>query len=176
MKEMQIEKIAYQWNNPYGIWVVLKEKRAQRRIPICIGQFEGMAILRGLENLPQSRPSTHDLLAATLEELGAKVKHLTLTDWKEENQTFYAAIEVESHGATHRIDARPSDALALAVLKKVPIMAEEALLGMDAKAKPQKGKKREIVSVPPLVTLWPVESKATTKPVNERRKKTKKRA
>jgi len=176
MKEMQIEKIAYQWNNPYGIWVVLKEKRKQRHIPICIGQFEGMAILRGLENLPQPRPWTHDLLAATLEELGAEVKHIVLTDWKKENLTVYAAIVVESQGATHRIDARPSDAIALAVLKKVPILAEEALLGMEAKAKPQKGTKGEIVSVPPLVTLWPLESNVPPKPVNKRRKKTNKRA
>jgi len=176
MKEMQIEKIAYQWNNPYGIWVVLKEKRKQRHIPICIGQFEGMAILRGLENLQQPRPWTHDLLAATLEELGAEVKHIILTDWKEENLTFYAPIVVESQGVIHRIDARPSDAIALAVLKKVPIMAEEALLGMEAKVKPKKGTKGEIVSVLPLVTLWPLESKVPPKPVKKRRKKTNKRA
>lgn len=173
MKEMRIEKIAYQWNNPYGIWVVLKEKRKHRRIPICIGQFEGMAILRGLEKSPQPRPWTHDLLAATLEELGAEVKQITLTEWKE--NTLYAAIVVESQGATHRIDARPSDALALAVLKKVPILAGEALLGMDATAKPQKGKKVEMVAGLPLVTLWPVESKVPSKPDNKRRKKTNKR-
>ncbi|MBO0723982.1 MAG: bifunctional nuclease family protein [Blastocatellia bacterium] len=173
MKEIQIEKIAYQWNNPYGIWVVLKEKRKKRLIPICIGQFEGMAILRGLENTPQPRPWTHDLLAATLEALGVEVKHIVLT--KMENNTFYAAIVVESHGSIRRIDARPSDALALAVLKKVPIMAEEELLGMDSKAKPQNGEKVEIV-VPSLVTLWPVESKVPPKPVKKRRKKIDKRA
>jgi bifunctional DNase/RNase len=174
MKELQIEKIGYQWNNPYGIWVVLKEKRKRRHIPICIGQFEGMAILRGLENLPQPRPWTHDLLAATLEELGAEVKHIALTNV--ENNTFYAVIVVESQGATHRIDARPSDALALAALKKVPIMAEEALLGMAAESKPQKGRKVGIVAVPPLATLWPVENKVQPKPVNKRRTKTSKRA
>ena len=170
MKEMQIEKIGYQWNNPYGIWVVLKEKRSQRHIPICIGQFEGMAILRGLENMPQPRPWTHDLLAATLEELGAEVKHITLTNI--ENNTFYAVIVVESQGATYPIDARPSDALALAAIKKVPIMAEEALLGMDAESRLQKGRKAEIVTVPPLATLWPIKSKVQPKPVNKQRKKT----
>jgi len=182
MKELQIERIAYQWNNPAGMWVVLKEKRKQRRIPICIGHFEGAAILRGLEKLKLPRPFTHELLGAALEQLGAKVKHIVLTDWKEENQTFYAAIVVESNGATHRIDSRPSDALALAVRNKVPIFAEEKLLELGSKsneeeAKSKQGKaKSKIVSIPPLVTLWPIESGSPPKPGNQRKKKSAGRA
>ncbi len=157
MKELQIERVAYQWGNPHGIWVMLKEKRGQRYIPICIGQFEGAAIIQGLENVKLMRPFTHDLLAATLEELGAEVKHIALTEFKAETQTFYAAIVVESHGTTHRIDARPSDALALAVRKKVPIYVEEALLKMDGEAKLKRGAKAKakVVAMPPLATLWP---------------------
>ncbi len=170
MNEMRIEKIAYQWSNPHGIWVILKEKRKPRLIPILVGQFEGVAILQGLEKVKLYRPFTHDLLAATLETLGAKVKHIILTDWKEETQTFFASIVVESNGATHRIDARPSDAIALAVRKKAPIFAEDSLLGIEQKSKKPPARK-VILTAPQLVTLWPAEKESKSKPARSRKMK-----
>ena len=106
----------------------------------------------------------------------AEVRQIVLTEWKAENSTFYAAIVVESHGATHRIDARPSDALALAVRKQAPIFAEEALLEMDAKAKPKRGAKAKFVTMPPLATLWPVANGSSSKPKKKQSKKATKRA
>lgn len=160
MKELQIEKIAYQWNNPHGIQVILCEKRKQRRLAMHIGQYEGQALLQALEKVKLRRPFTHDLLAATLETLGAEVERVVLTEFREENHTYYAAIIATLNGTTHSIDARPSDALALAVRTNAPIFAEEVLLRRELNGKPLTkavADAKAVAAIPPPVTLWPRE-------------------
>src|SRR3954469_10983052 len=122
MKEIVIERIAHSWNTPGGAWLILKQKgAAARRLFICIGQPEAWAIVMGLQNQKMRRPWTHDLLATFVETLGGKAKRVVLTELKQAENTFYSKIVVGIKGATHEIDARPSDALALAVRQQVPI-------------------------------------------------------
>ncbi len=128
MKEITIERVAHSWNTPGAAWLVLKEKDAERRLLICIGQSEAWAIVMGLENQKMPRPWTHDLLATFVETLGGTTKRVVVTEIKEEESTFYSKIVVRTNGMTHEVDARPSDALALAVRQRVPIFAEEPLL------------------------------------------------
>ena len=132
MLEMTIESIRVGLMNPQltrlnsQYVVMLKEKEAERYLPIFIGQAEANAIaikLRG-ETLP--RPLTHDLLRSIVDSLGASVDSIIVSELK--NDTFYAKIILNVDGGQMEVDARPSDALALAVRTDVPIYAEEAVL------------------------------------------------
>ncbi len=132
MLEMTIESIRVGLMNPKltlhnsQYVVMLKEKEAERYLPIFIGPAEANAIaikLRG-EDLP--RPLTHDLLRNIIEMLGASVNSIRISDLM--NDTFYAKIILNVGDGQMEIDARPSDALALAVRVEVPIYAEESVL------------------------------------------------
>jgi bifunctional DNase/RNase len=132
MLEMTIESIRVGLMNPQltrlnsQYVVMLKEKEAERYLPIFIGPAEANAIaikLRG-ETLP--RPLTHDLLRSIVDSLGASVDSIIVSELK--NDTFYAKIILNVDGGQMEVDARPSDALALAVRTDVPIYAEESVL------------------------------------------------
>lgn len=132
MLEMTIESIRVGLMNPQltrlnsQYVVMLKEKTAERYLPIFIGPAEANAIaikLRG-ETLP--RPLTHDLLHSMIDALGASVDSIIVSDLK--NDTFYAKIILNVGDGQMEVDARPSDALALAVRVEVPIYAEESVL------------------------------------------------
>ncbi|MFH1662851.1 MAG: bifunctional nuclease family protein [Chloroflexota bacterium] len=132
MLEMTIESIRVGLMNPKltlhnsQYVVMLKEKEAERYLPIFIGPAEANAIaikLRG-ETLP--RPLTHDLLRNVVEVLGASVNSIKISDLM--NDTFYAKIILNVEDGQIEVDARPSDALALAVRVEVPIYAEESVL------------------------------------------------
>lgn len=132
MLEMTIDSIRVGLMNPQlsrlnsQYVVMLKERVAERYLPIFIGPAEANAIaikLRG-ETLP--RPLTHDLLRAVIDSLGASVDSIIVSDLK--NDTFYAKIILNVEGGQMDVDARPSDALALAVRAEVPIYADESVL------------------------------------------------
>ena len=132
MLEMTIESIRVGLMNPKltlhnsQYVVMLKEKGAKRYLPIFIGPAEANAIAIKLRGETLSRPLTHDLLRNTVEALGASVDSIKINDLM--NDTFYAKIVFNVEGEQLEIDARPSDALALAVRVDVPIYAEESVL------------------------------------------------
>ena len=99
--------------------VVLKEEDEERYLPIWIGPFEADAITIGLQNVQMTRPLTHDLLRAIIDQMDASLTHIPVNGLKDD--TFYAEIVVEQNGRTLEIDSRPSDAIALAVRVNVPI-------------------------------------------------------
>ena len=107
-------------------FVLLRDNRG-RRVPIFVGQFEAWAISLALEGDAPDRPFTHDLIRLMLERLDATIDRVIIDDlW---NETFYAKIGlVKAGGETMEIDARPSDAIALALRVRAPIyMAENVL-------------------------------------------------
>jgi bifunctional DNase/RNase len=110
--------------------VILKEAARDRYLPIWIGPWEASAIAMKLQGLTPERPLTHDLFATTLEELGARIERVIISDLADE--TFHARILLERDGRTVEIDARPSDALALAVRSSVRIFAAAAVLEQAA--------------------------------------------
>lgn len=110
--------------------VVLKEKTTSRYLPIWIGQFEATAIMMELQGIQPSRPLTHDLLRNLVEAMGAVVNRIIVSDLKD--GTFYARIHLSLNGTDLDVDARPSDAIALAVRAGAPIFAEESVLDQAA--------------------------------------------
>lgn len=99
--------------------VVLREVESRRYLPIWIGPFEADAIALALQGNEPQRPMTHDLLKSVFGELGATIAHILINDIQD--STFFARIVVEHGSHTIDIDARPSDAIALAVRTDVPI-------------------------------------------------------
>ena len=110
--------------------VILKEAARDRYLPIWIGPWEASAIAMKLQGLTPERPLTHDLFATTLEELGARIDRVIISELADE--TFHARILLERDGRTVEVDARPSDALALAVRAGVRIFAADSVLEQAA--------------------------------------------
>ena len=125
MIEMTIDSIRVSLMN-YQRVVMLKEKMAERYLPIWIGPAEADAIAVKLQGVTVPRPLTHDLLGTVIKTLGATINSIIVSDLR--NDTFYAKIIFDVDGRQMEIDSRPSDALALAVRAEVPIYTEEAVL------------------------------------------------
>lgn len=125
MIELTIESIRVSLMN-YQRVVILREKQSDRYLCIWIGPAEADAIAVQLQEVAVARPLTHDLLRAVIEQLGAQVSHILVNDLA--NDTFYAKIVLDVSGTSMEVDARPSDAIALAVRAKVSIFADESVL------------------------------------------------
>lgn len=125
MIELTIESIRVNLVN-YQRVVILKEKNADRYLPIWIGAAEADAIAVRLQDVAVARPLTHDLLRSVIDSLGATIEYIVVNDLS--NDTFFARVVLTQDGRTLEIDSRPSDAIALAVRAKVPIYAEESVL------------------------------------------------
>jgi uncharacterized protein len=110
--------------------ILLKEIEGTRRLPIIIGAFEAQAIALEMEGIKPPRPLTHDLLKTLVDNLGANVVEIIVNELKE--NTFYAKIILEASGLTNEIDARPSDAIALAVRTYAPIYVNETVMSTAA--------------------------------------------
>ena len=129
MIEMVIDSIRMSLMN-YQRVVILKEKLAERYLPIWIGPAEADAIAVKLQDVTVPRPLTHDLLGSIITSLGASVNSIIVCDLQKD--TFYAKIVLEVDGRQIEVDSRPSDAMALAVRVKVPIYAAESVLDKAA--------------------------------------------
>lgn len=108
--------------------VILREIHAERYLPIWIGAYEADAITIALQEVEVSRPLTHDLIKIILRELGARVIRVEVSSLRDD--TFFGSIIVDHNGETIHIDARPSDAIALAVRTHVPIMVNREVLNI----------------------------------------------
>jgi bifunctional DNase/RNase len=106
--------------------VILRDKEGQRVLPIWVGIFEANAIALQIENVTTPRPMTHDLLRNVIQDLHASVQKIVVCDLQE--NTFYALIYLSLDGGTVAIDARPSDAIALALRTRAPIFVEDAVI------------------------------------------------
>jgi bifunctional DNase/RNase len=112
--------------------VILKDPEGDRYLPIWIGAWEASAIAMRLQGLAAERPLTHDLFAAALDRLGVRVERVVINELTDE--TYHARIHLERDGVQVEVDARPSDALALAVRAEVPIYAADEVLAQAALA------------------------------------------
>ena len=106
--------------------IILKNPDGKTVLPIWVGIFEANAIAQQLEEVVSPRPMTHDLLKNVIEGLEAVVDQVVITDLKD--NTFFAAIHLVRDGARYTIDARPSDAMALALRASAPIFVERQVL------------------------------------------------
>lgn len=106
--------------------IILRDKDGQRVLPIWVGMFEANAIALQIENVTTPRPMTHDLLKNVIQDLHGRIEKIVVSDLKE--NTFYALIYLRVNGDTIAVDARPSDAIALALRARVPIFVEEEVI------------------------------------------------
>ena len=106
--------------------VILRDADGQRALPIWVGIFEANAIALQIENVATPRPMTHDLLRNVIQDLKATVERIVVCDVQD--NTYYALIYVNREGQTMAIDARPSDAIALALRTRAPIFVEETVI------------------------------------------------
>ena len=106
--------------------IILRDQEGQRLLPIWVGVFEANAIALQIENVQTPRPMTHDLLKNVIQDLSAQVDRIVVTELKE--NTFYAVIHLRTDGHAVVVDARPSDAIALALRSGAPIFVEETVI------------------------------------------------
>jgi uncharacterized protein len=106
--------------------VILRDKDGQKVLPIWVGIFEANAIALQIENISTPRPMTHDLLRNVIQDLKASVQKVVVCDLQE--NTFYALIYLSLNGDTLAVDARPSDAIALALRTRAPIFVEDTVI------------------------------------------------
>ena len=106
--------------------IILRNETGDLIVPIWVGVFEANAIAVELEKIPSSRPMTHDLLKNVIKELGAVLVRALITDLKD--GTYFAVLELKSQGKTVTMDARPSDAIAMALRFNVPIFVNNIVI------------------------------------------------
>ena len=106
--------------------VVLKDGQEKIFLPIWVGIFEANAIALQLENVATPRPMTHDLMRNLMKAIEARVEKVVISDLRE--STFYAVIHISVAGKTIDVDARPSDAIAIALRTEAPIFVEQNVL------------------------------------------------
>lgn len=106
--------------------VILKEVDGERHLPIWIGSYEAEAIAMELQGVSASRPLPYDLIRTIIDDLGGTVERITVTDLADD--VFYARIVLRQNGREVEVDSRPSDAIALAVRARVPILVDDAVM------------------------------------------------
>lgn len=126
MVEMDLVGVRVELPSNTPIALLRERSGARRVLPIFIGGPEATAIAFALEEVVTPRPMTHDLMRNLLDDLGASVESVIVTELRD--RTFYAEIELHAADGVHRVSSRPSDALALAVRIGSPIYAAEEVL------------------------------------------------
>jgi bifunctional DNase/RNase len=106
--------------------ILLRDSEGQKVLPIWVGIYEANAIALQIENVSTPRPMTHVLLKNVITDLKGTIRKIVVSDLKD--NTFFALIYLEVHGETVAIDARPSDAIALALRARAPIFVEESVI------------------------------------------------
>ncbi len=132
MIQMQIEGIGF--DHYHRTVVVLKDPESDKLLPIWIGPAEARAIQIEIEGARPGRPMSHDLMLSLIEALRGRVTRIVINDLLD--STFYATIDIDTPTGPKHIDARPSDAVALAVRAKCPIFvdggAQNAMIDAEA--------------------------------------------
>jgi hypothetical protein len=123
--QMELTRIIISENSEQQI-IYLKEVAGERAFPIVIGIYEATSIDRRVRGQTAPRPLTHDLLANTIEMLGGDLQDVYISELRD--HTYYAKLRIKHEGEMVEVDARPSDAIAVAVTVDVPIYISEEVL------------------------------------------------
>jgi bifunctional DNase/RNase len=122
---MQVDSIRVHMPSGQHV-VILKDKSGERYLPIWIGIYEANAIALKITGIVPERPITHDLMTNILSDLGARLQRVEVSSLT--SDVFYARIVMSVDGRTMDVDARPSDAIALAVRVEAPILVADSVL------------------------------------------------
>lgn len=123
--EMKVKNLAFDMSKS-GAMVFLEELNGKRVLPIWIGIFEANAIALELRKISTARPMTHDLILNIIKGLEAEVDKIVVTELKD--NTFYAAIHINTKEGEVVIDSRPSDAIAVALRVGTTIYVVEEVI------------------------------------------------
>lgn len=123
--QMELHKIIISEMQDHQI-IILQEVDGDRKLPIVIGSGEAYAIDRRLKGHQHPRPLTHDLLASVIEQMGGTLERIEINNLQD--STFFARLHIRQNGRTHKVDSRPSDAIALGIATTVPIYVAEHVL------------------------------------------------
>ena len=141
-RELWIVALSESISKPSHYALILEDTLSKRRIPLIIGINEAQAIAIAMEKMQPSRPQTHDLFQQTILKLNAKLIEALI--YRLDNEVFYAYIILQTAHETIQIDARPSDAIALAVRFGCPVFAtseviENSAYDFDEKTRDKRG-------------------------------------
>src|SRR3990172_9250981 len=125
MIEVTVDSIRVSLMSTHRV-VILKDVESERYLPIWIGPCEADAVTVELQEVEVARPLTHDILKTIINALGGRLVRVEISDLK--NEIFYATLVIEAKGKELEIDARSSDALALAVRSKVSIYVDDDVM------------------------------------------------
>jgi hypothetical protein len=128
---MNINSILFDGKNNSYI-VVLKDESAQKILPIWIGAAEGNSIAIAMSNVKASRPLTHDLIVTMFDRLEIEIARVVISDLID--NTFYASLYLLQNNKEYHIDARPSDAMAIAIRTGAPVFVDEDVLNKQDSA------------------------------------------
>ena len=123
--EVKIDSLRVSLTNQQRI-VVLKELEGDRYLPVWIGPFEAESITIALQEIEVSRPQTHDLLKNVITALNARLIKVVISSLKDD--IFYGTLILENNGENLEVDARPSDAIAIAVRAHIPIYVNSKVM------------------------------------------------
>ena len=127
---VQVEKISFHPPS-HSYAVILKELEGERKLPVIVGAFEAQAIALAQENVATPRPMTHDLIGNIIDGMNANLIGVAITELNE--GVYYARLEVAGpQFGSHKIDSRPSDAIAIALRANAPIMVAEQVMRESA--------------------------------------------
>jgi len=126
---VKVERVTLDTTNNRFV-VILRDEVNDRWLPIVVGPAEAQAIAFELERVIPPRPMTHDLMRNLLSSLNVKIAKVVVSDLRE--NTYYATIGLKQNGSENEIDARPSDAIALALRTRAPIFVEEQVMEQAA--------------------------------------------
>ncbi len=125
MIQVQVQKISF-YPPSKGYAVLLKESLGDRYLPVIVGSFEAQSIALALEEVQMPRPMTHDLFCNIMDELTVEISEVVISELMD--GTFFSKISMVSQLGSRDIDARPSDAIALALRVGAPIYVLESVM------------------------------------------------
>ena len=135
--EVTVDGLALDATTGSPVVRLVERGKTGRELPIWIGPFEAQAIAIEMQGVPPPRPLTHDLMKQLVERLGGRLVRVEITDLRD--ATYFATLHIEAEGHDVPVDARPSDAIALALRLHGPILVEEGVFAKAAAAQPSPG-------------------------------------
>jgi len=138
--------------------VILKEVHGERHLPIWIGAYEAEAIAMELQGVTATRPLPYDLMKSVITDMGGSIDRIVVSSLAD--NVFYARIVIQQNGRAVEIDSRPSDAIALAVRTRVPILVDDSVMEQAGVTLAEEGDDEEGTDA---------SRAATTEPVDEER-------
>jgi bifunctional DNase/RNase len=124
--EFKVDRVIDESATDTRIVVLTRADSPTDAVPIWVGAAEGSAIKLAMDTMVTPRPMSHDLIKSFLEHLGVAVRRVVITDVK--SSTYYATVYFENKGVERTIDARPSDAISLALRAHCPIYITQDVL------------------------------------------------